>query len=210
MMNKCFFFLISFLLFCFSISTSKAQTANFMVKAGIGWATILNSPQSDENGFKPESRLAAHLGVGIRKSYTDKIGVQGELLFLQQGANLAKDDSLTLNFNSAGLSALVFYKIVPALELEIGVQPTYTFSLKNNYDKDLSNVWTNWRFDGALLLGMRYLITDSFAIAPRIRYGVRPIKTNFFYTTDGVSYITVENRYNHFNAGISFEYIFGN
>lgn len=200
--------LISCLFLGFSSSDLHAQTTRFLIKAGIGYSDMLASKQHTSLSFDFKGRLANQAGIGVRRQFTTSSGLQAELLQISKRVSVSSDDSLSINFNSVGLALLYLYKPLSFLELEVGALPNYTFSIKNNYGRDLGSVWQNWQFDTALVVGMRILIGNNFAINPRLNYGLIQPKVDLYYSNDGVNYTITENRYNHVYGMISFEYLF--
>ncbi|MFD2519000.1 porin family protein [Salinimicrobium flavum] len=144
----------------------QAQEVSFGVKGGLNFA---NFSGDDADLLETETRTGFHLGMLAEIMFSEKFGIQPEVLYSSQGAKSDFDmddeffgslsiDEFKLDYIS--VPVLIKYYFIEGLSLEIG--PQFSFMVNSEADGsidgasgtvDLDDETESFDFGGALGLG---------------------------------------------------------
>lgn len=158
--------LIIFLNSLSAFSQAMVCNCNFGIKAGVNFATITEaSNASNRIGF-----TAGFFG-GARLS--NAIGIQGELLYSKQGADIGSED-LALGY----LNVPVVLKYFVAGGFNIQAGPQFGFLMDNNVESILSEMTNVESFDFSGFAGLGYDATKRLKIDARYNFGITDVFDN--------------------------------
>jgi len=147
----------------------NAQDVKLGVKLGMNVSSIR---ESKVNSLDPKTGFV--FGVTSEFSLTEKLSLQPELLFSQQGARESKDD-FTLDLNYIVLPIMVKYYVVDGFSLEAG--PQFSFLVKDEIlDGSQTADVTAESFDLMANLGLGYQFKNGVFFQTRYNLGL--IDTN--------------------------------
>lgn len=111
------------IVFCFATAVSLSAQIRFGVKAGGNLSTLYVS--GDRSGINAEQykfRFSYHFGGMMEYKFSDIFSIQPELVYLNHGANLKKDNSFSMKDGHITLNSL-----------QLPVNFKATFPLGNNH-----------------------------------------------------------------------------
>lgn len=152
---------------CFAITLIgkvNGQDVKVGVKLGMNVSSTL---ESQVNSLDPKTGFV--LGVTSEFSLTEKISLQPELLFSQQGAR--ESDGFTLDLNYITLPVMVKYYIADGFSVEAG--PQFSFLVKDEIlnGSQVTDV-TAKSFDLMANLGLGYRFKNGLFFQTRYNLGL--------------------------------------
>ncbi|MGF1556389.1 outer membrane beta-barrel protein, partial [Paucihalobacter sp.] len=112
---------LSIILFSLLFSvTTYSQGVDFGIKFGANFANI-----SDASGL--DNKTGFHAGAFAALKFNDKVALQGELLYSQQGAKFSPGD---FNLDYVNVPVIVKYYLVQGLNIQLG--PQFGFLVDDN------------------------------------------------------------------------------
>ncbi len=144
----------------------QAQGIDIGVKAGVNFATL-----SDASGLENRTGFVAGAFVGFKLS--DKVGVQGELLYSQQGAEL---DLGEFDLDYVNIPVFLKYFVSSGLNIQLG--PQFGFLVNDETRTVLGNVIQNIEvndFDVSALVGVGYDFPMGLRIDGRYNFGLSDV-----------------------------------
>lgn len=150
-MKKLFFtcFLLLFTL------NSKAQGIDLGIKAGVNFAEL-----TDASDFNRKTGYTFGVFAGIK--FSDKIGIQGDLLYSAQGV-----DDIDLNY--VNVPIVLRYFIVGKLNIQVG--PQFGFVVDDNIKDVFKNTAESKTFDLSGVVGLGYDLPLGFRVAGIYNFG---------------------------------------
>ncbi len=161
-MKKLIFFFIG-LMACTSVS---AQGIDFGVKAGVNFANI-----TDASGLSNRTGFVA--GVFLGGKFNDKIGLQADLLYSQQGAEFNLGD---FNVDYVNVPIVLKYYLSGGFHVQLGPQ----FGVIVNDDtqtvvgETINDIATN-DFDISGVLGLGFDLPMGLRIDGRYNFGLSDV-----------------------------------
>lgn len=165
---------ILIVLTAFLTTSVISQEIDLGLKAGANFASI-----TDASGLS--NRTGFLIGVFAGVKFSDKLGIQGDLLYSQQGANLDPKD---INLNYINVPIVLKYYLVQGFNLQAG--PQFGFIVDDNIKDVLGNVNEAESFDLAGVLGLGYDFPFGIRIEGRHNFGL----TDVFNSIKGKNSVT--------------------
>jgi hypothetical protein len=190
------FFLFSFFIILI-VSDLKAQDVTFGIKSGVTLSNV--STDFSQKG----SLTSFHLGGFMEALYSEKIAVQPEILYSEQGFKFGDGDSnTTFKLSYINVPVMIKYYVVKDLYVEAGPQigflNTAKLILEQNENTTTQNVKDALRNnDLSLSFGAGFNIKNQFNIGARYNLGL----TNFL---NKELYPNLKNRVLQFSVGYMF------
>ncbi|OIP49112.1 MAG: hypothetical protein AUK33_11185 [Flavobacteriaceae bacterium CG2_30_34_30] len=146
---------------CFAITTN-AQGIDFGVKAGANFSTI-----TDASGF--DNKTGFHAGIFLGLKFTDKLALQPELLYSQQGAefNAGKFDLDYVN-----IPVVLKLYLIQGLNLQVG--PQFGFVVNDDIE-NIGVLAKNKDFDFSGVVGAGYDLPLGLRIDARYNFGLSDV-----------------------------------
>tara|TARA_R110002049_G_scaffold28772_5_gene98154 strand:- start:3216 stop:3752 length:537 start_codon:yes stop_codon:yes gene_type:complete len=160
-MKKTGIFLIAML---FSV-TLFAQELDLGIKAGANFANI-----SDASGLSNKTGFQAGAFVGLKLS--DKIGIQADLLYSQQGAEF---DGGEFDLTYVNVPVVLKYYLVQGLNLQAG--PQFGFVVDDNVKEVFNGIAEAESSDVSGLVGAGYDFPFGIRVDARYNFGLKDIFT---------------------------------
>ena len=136
--------------------TSYAQGIDFGIKAGANFSTL-----TDATGLKNKTGFHGGLFLGLK--FNDKIALQPELLYSQQGAEF---DMGKIDLNYINVPVVVKYYLVQGLNIQMG--PQFGFVVDDN----ISNaIFEAEDFDVSGVIGAGYDFPFGIRLDARYNFG---------------------------------------
>lgn len=155
-MKKVFFLVIVTI---FTI-TSYGQGIDFGIKAGANFSTL-----TDATGLKNKTGFHGGLFLGLK--FNDKIALQPELLYSQQGA---KFDSDKIDLNYVNVPIVLKYYLIQGLNIQVG--PQFGFIVDDNIKEVFGNIAEAESFDLTGVVGAGYDLPMGIRIDARYNFGL--------------------------------------
>tara|TARA_B110001450_G_scaffold129580_1_gene121850 strand:+ start:786 stop:1322 length:537 start_codon:yes stop_codon:yes gene_type:complete len=149
------------IVFCFLFSSVSiwAQGIDLGVKAGVNFANITDASEYDNRtGF------SGGFFAGI--NFSDKLGIQGDLLYSVQGAEIEKEK---IDLNYVNVPIVLKYYLFMGLNLQAG--PQFGFLIDDNVKELFSNNIESKSFDTSGIVGIGYDLPLGFRIEGRYNFG---------------------------------------
>lgn len=136
--------------------TSYAQGIDFGIKAGANFSTL-----TDATGLK--NKTGFHGGIFLGLKFNDKIALQPELLYSQQGAefNVGKVDLDYIN-----VPVIIKYYLIQGLNLQVG--PQFGFVVNDNISNAILEAED---FDVSGVIGAGYDFPFGIRLDARYNFG---------------------------------------
>jgi len=155
-----------------------SQEIDLGLKAGANFASI-----TDASGLS--NRTGFLIGVFAGVKFSDKLGIQGDLLYSQQGAKLDQKD---IDLNYINVPIVLKYYLVQGFNLQAG--PQFGFIVDDNIKDVLEEILENdieaESFDLAGVLGLGYDFPFGIRIEGRHNFGL----TDVFNSIKGKNSVT--------------------
>lgn len=145
----------------FALTTTHAQGVDFGIKLGANFSTL-----SDAAGAK--NKTGFHGGVFLGLKFNEKLALQPELLYSQQGAKLDIGD---VDLNYVNIPVVVKYYLVKGLNLQVG--PQFGFVVDDNFV-----IGEPENFDLSGVAGLGLDIPLGIRIDARYNFGLTEIAKN--------------------------------
>lgn len=152
--------LLTVFVLVFTVS-SYGQGVDLGIKFGANFATI-----SDASGL--DNKTAFHFGGFGAIKFNDKIALQGELLYSQQGAKFAPGD---FDLDYVNVPIIVKYYLVQGLNIQLG--PQFGFLVNDNIEGAEPET-----MDIAAVLGLGFDLPFGIRIDGRYNLGLTDIVKN--------------------------------
>lgn len=159
---------ILIVLTAFLTTSVISQEIDLGLKAGANFASI-----TDASNLLTSNRTGFLIGVFAGVKFSDKLGIQGDLLYSQQGANLDPKD---INLNYINVPIVLKYYLVQGFNLQAG--PQFGFIVDDNIEAE--------SFDLAGVLGLGYDFPFGIRIEGRHNFGL----TDVFNSIKGKNSVT--------------------
>jgi len=145
------------LVFTVLLSSSVfAQSADFGIKAGANFATL-----TDATGLDNKTGFVIGVFGGIK--FNDKVAIQGDILYSQQGAD---SNIFDLDLDYVNVPVVLRYFVVQGLNLQAG--PQFGF-IVNDGDADAES------FDLSGVAGVGYDLPMGIRLAARYNFGLTDV-----------------------------------
>ena len=145
----------------------NAQDVDFGIKAGVNFASI-----NDISG-NPESRTGFVFGAFAGFKLGDKIGLQGDVLYSQQGS---KVDLGEINLDYINVPVVLKYYVTENLNIHAG--PQFGFVAKDDFKSDIGDIETSLEaetFDLSGVVGVGFDLPVGLYIDGRYNFGLSKI-----------------------------------
>ena len=174
-----------------SVST-HAQNMTFGLKAGINLAD--QDYKSDGFEISPDSRVAFHAGVFMTYMFNDRIGVQPELLYNQEGSKWKMSGSKsTVKMDYVSLPILARFQPIEIFNIHAGPQFSYRVNAESG-GEDLDDETEDIEIGAAVGVGLD--LNVGFGLTVRYVFGL----SDAFDASD----VTVKN--NVLQASITYRF----
>lgn len=154
----------------FAVST-YAQGIDFGVKAGVNFANINDAAES------LDTRTGFHAGVFLGLKFSDKIALQPELLYSQQGAEF---DTGEFNLDYVNIPVILKYYLVQGLNVQLGPQFGFVVNDDITFEGVASDIEAE-EFDLSGVVGAGYDLPLGLRIDARYNFGFSEV----FKDSDG-------------------------
>jgi carbohydrate-selective porin OprB len=142
-------------------SFSHGQGIDLGIKFGANFASISDAGELD-------SKTGFHAGAFAAFKFNDKIALQGEVLYSQQGAKFAPGD---FNLDYVNVPIIVKYYLIQGLNIQLG--PQFGVLVNDNFeDVDPETM------DISAVMGVGYDLPFGFRIDGRYNLGFTDIVKN--------------------------------
>jgi hypothetical protein len=143
--------------------SSYSQGLDFGIKAGANFASIADASNvSNKTGFL--------IGVFAGVKFNDNVGIQGDLLYSQQGADFDPDK---IDLNYVNIPIVLKYFVVKGLHIQAG--PQFGFIVDDNI-KDLpQDIGEAESFDLTGVVGVGYDFPLGIRADARYNFGLTDI-----------------------------------
>jgi hypothetical protein len=171
------------MVFCFLFSSVSiwAQGIDLGVKAGVNFANI-----TDASGYDNRTGFTGGVFAGI--NFSDKLGIQGDLLYSAQGAEFGEEK---IDLNYVNVPIVLKYYLFMGLNLQAG--PQFGFIIDDNVKELFNNNTDSKSFDTSGIVGIGYDLPLGFRIDGRYNFGFTDVidgidgKNNVFTLSLGFS-----------------------
>lgn len=174
-MKKTFF---TFILMTLCASALLAQGIGFGIKGGVNIANTDIS--SDQFTLDTKSKLGFHGGVFVNLMFSDKLGIQPEVLYSLQGSKYdisSVDGKLTLGY--VNIPLLVRYNINEMISLHVGPQFGLLMSAEEEFDGDTADVKDDFKSsDISGAFGVEFDLPMKIGFGARYVLGLSNTLTN--------------------------------
>jgi hypothetical protein len=145
---------------------AQAQGIDLGLKAGVNFANITDaSGLSNRTGFVFGAFVGGKLG--------DKLGIQGDLLYSQQGAE-ADPEKIDLNY--VNVPVVIKYFLTESLNLQAG--PQFGFVVDDNIKQVFNNIVEAESFDLTGVVGLGYDLPMGIRLEGRYNFGLTDVVKN--------------------------------
>lgn len=169
-------------------TTAFSQSLDLGVKAGANFASI-----SDVTGLKNKTGFQAGIFAGI--GFTEKVGIQADLLYSQQGGEFKGGD---FDLTYVNLPIVLKYYLIQGLNLQAG--PQFGFIVDDKITRVLGNVSEKIKtkdFDLSGVVGAGYDFPFGVRLDARYNFGLTDVtseegfkgKNNVFSLALGYSFL---------------------
>ena len=155
--------LILILVATITVTTVSAQGLDLGIKAGANFANITDaSGLSNKTGFVVGVFAGAKLG--------DKLAIQGDLLYSQQGAEF---DGGSIDLNYVNVPVVLKYYVTENFNLQAG--PQFGFIVDDNFTEVFGNIAEAESFDLTGVAGVAYDFPLGIRVSGRYNFGLTDI-----------------------------------
>ena len=158
-----------FIAFAFITISSFSQGLDFGIKAGANFASI-----TDASGLSNRTGFLAGIFAGVK--FNDKVGIQGDLLYSQQGADFEPDK---IDLNYVNIPIVLKYFVIKGLNVQAG--PQFGFIIDDNIKEVFGNIAEAESFDLTGVVGVGYDLPMGIRADARYNFGLTDIRSD----TDG-------------------------
>jgi len=154
--------MILLLMIVFSVQTFS-QGLDFGIKAGMNFANI-----TDATGLTNKTGFVVGVFAGVKLN--DKLGVQGDLLYSQQGAEF---DAGEIDLNYVIIPIVIKYYITESLNLQAG--PQFGFVVDDNIKEVVNGISEAESFDLSAVIGAGFEFPFGIRVSGRYNIGLTDI-----------------------------------
>jgi len=140
-----------------------AQGLDFGIKAGANFASI-----SDATGLS--NRTGFQFGIFAGAKLNDNLGIQGDLLYSQQGAEVDPDK---IDLNYVNVPVVIKYFVAEGLNIQLG--PQFGFIVDDNISEVFGNLVEAESFDLTGVAGIGYDFPMGIRAEARYNFGFTDI-----------------------------------
>ncbi|MCG2418887.1 PorT family protein [Aequorivita sp. F47161] len=166
-------------------TTAFSQELDLGIKAGANFANI-----SDVNDLSSKTGFQAGVFAGIK--FTDKVGIQADLLYSQQGAEF---DAGEFDLTYVNVPVVLKYYLVKGLNIQAG--PQFGFIVDDNIADVLGNIYEAESSDVSGIIGAGYDFPFGIRVDARYNFGLSDVskdvdgknKNNVFSVALGYSFL---------------------
>lgn len=170
------------LLILFTGYLLQAQEIEYGLKGGLNIVSITD----DDYPFR--GRLGFMLGMVMNTSINEKLDIQGELLYSDQGAAPIVDDPIRAEYVNIPIS--IHYQIYDVLYLHAG--PQFGFKINDNLEFPLAELIGINTFDFSVIAGLGVHFESGIVIEARYNLGITNIIDPTFATITFPNQINLE------------------
>lgn len=148
-----------------------AQPIDFGIKAGVN---IANQKITGDFELDTKAKIGFHGGVFVVWMFTEKVGLQPEILFSAQGSK-DKDDNYDYSIitNYVSIPVLVRYNINEMFSVHAGPQIGILMTAKEEFDGDSDDIKDDFKStDIGLALGGEADFTEKIGVGARYIFGL--------------------------------------
>jgi len=138
-----------------------SQELDLGVKAGANFATDVTD-SSSKTGF--------HAGVFVGLKMSDKIGIQADLLYSQQGAKI---DGGEFDLTYVNVPVVLKYYLVQGLNIQVGLQ--FGFVVDDNIKEVFSGITEAESSDVSGIVGLGYDLPMGLRLDGRYNFGLTDV-----------------------------------
>ena len=154
---------------------ANAQSFEWGAKAGVNMArqTVFVEPAGLGGGMKTKGRTGLYAGVFAERVFGKRLGLQGELLYMQLGMS-GKTGSHTYGTKTDYLVLPVLAKVYVWRGLSVEAGPQFGYMLSANGVGGSKNDDFNYlkKFDMSVAAGLSYKIAGRYDISARYNVGL--------------------------------------
>jgi hypothetical protein len=179
---------ITLIAFTFLVAaTSFAQGIDIGIKAGANFSTLTDVPDIS-------SRTGLLIGAFATLKFTDKMALQGDILYSEQGAN-GENGFSDLKLDYIILPVVFKYYIVKRLNIQAG--PQFGNVITDNYNANFQS------FDVSGVVGIGLDLPLGLRVTGRYNFGLNNIGFVDLYSNTGIT-TDAKNSVFSITAGFSF------
>ncbi len=166
-------------------TTAFSQEIDLGVKAGANFANI-----SDVDNLSSKTGFQAGIFAGIK--FTDKVGIQADLLYSQQGA---KFDAGEFDLTYVNVPIVLKYYLVQGLNIQAG--PQFGFIVDDKISDVFGDIYAAEKSDVSGIVGAGYDFPFGIRLDARYNFGFTDVskevdgknKNNVFSVALGYSFL---------------------
>ncbi len=148
--------------------TTYAQGIDFGLKAGMNFANINDAAEG------LDTRTGFHAGVFLGLKFNDKIALQPELLYSQQGAEF---DTGKFDLDYVNIPVVLKYYLIQGLNIQLG--PQFGFVVNDNISfEGIAADAEAEKFDLSGIVGAGYDLPLGLRIDARYNFGFSEVVKN--------------------------------
>ncbi len=147
-------------------TTAFSQGVDFGIKAGANFATI-----TDATGLSNRTGFVVGVFGGIK--FNDKVAIQGDLLYSQQGADA---DPNKIDLNYVNVPIVLKYFIAQGFNIQAG--PQFGFIVDDNIKEVVGNIFAAESFDLTGVVGLGYDFPMGLRADARYNFGLTDVFNN--------------------------------
>lgn len=144
-------------------TTAFSQSIDLGIKAGANFATI-----SDAAGLSNKTGFQAGVFGGVK--FTDKVGIQADILYSQQGA---KFDGGDFDLTYVNVPVVLKYYLIQGLNIQAG--PQFGFVVDDNISKVLGSIAKAETTDISGVVGAGYDFPLGLRVDGRYNFGLTDV-----------------------------------
>ena len=144
-------------------TTAFSQSIDFGIKAGANFANI-----SDASNLSNKTGFQAGIFGGIK--FTDKIGIQADLLYSQQGAKFKGGD---FDLSYVNVPIVLKYYLIQGLNLQAG--PQFGFVVDDKISTVFGEISKAETFDLSAVVGAGYDFPFGIRFDARYNFGLTDV-----------------------------------
>lgn len=151
------------------VMTGYSQGIDFGLKGGANFSNI-----SDASGLN--NKTGFHAGVFLGLKFNDKIALQPELLYSQQGAEF---DAGKFDMDYVNVPVIIKFYLVQGLNIQVG--PQFGFVVNEDVHQSVAGIEQQWEtndFDMTAVLGAGYDLPMGLRIDARYNFGFTDVLTD--------------------------------
>ena len=146
--------------------SASSQSIDFGVKGGANFTNIMSL-----EGLSLEGKTEFHAGIFAAARFSEKIGIQADVLYSQQGA---KFNSGNFDLTYVNIPVVFKYYLVEGQGLNIQIGPQFGFLVDDNIRGVINNVEKKVKAnetDIAGVIGLGYEFLENFRLDGRYHIG---------------------------------------